>query len=1010
MAIGDNNEKYYAPTYSPTTYASDAYANDEYGNGGYWEGDYYNPDAPKASTETVTEPAQSNINPIQRTGGEHDPNPPSGKEQERSFDNNFGYGGLGILGDIASVAGKVIGGPVGFTLGMPNKLDDINTEGSVNAARKALGLETTQLGARNVGRAMLGRTTTKVGTVNIGDVTYDVDMDPKNWGKINPETGIATISPKEAKENAEENKTTITEVEAPETPSAPKGPLSKAVESVKDKVSSIAQSVFGNPEAQTKQTVKEAVETSPAAPSNPSVVGATPGYNPSAPSPANPTQNVGLNAQPSNPASVASSKPSANAGLAPGFGNLAGISRDQGWAGSKRPGPVDPGLESAVQDAVGRALGPGYSVSITSGMGEYGKANHRSTNAINGFGAAMDFHVTDDLTGKTVTAKDKLDKVALSLAESGTVTGIGYGKGYMGGVNFHADKVSRSTQKAWGQGESKKGMMKNDPELYDAIQAEFADTRAVTKNFADTMAGKTAPTIGTREAALQQAQAQQAMNAGLSPADQMSNMQAFGLNPSVNSPADLGAIARNAFDTQYGISTPTAVAENQALDSLSNVAAQNQALTANPNPTENQSLDSMSNVSAGVGSMTPGLGMTSVSDDPTANVGTPARDTGIQTIGDMAATDVAGLSGAPNMGFAGLSAMNAGYAPGTSLSPSNLSQVGMGYSFTDKDVSSISRALSGELSPAARAALTAGPTHPGYQTAVNETAAMTSSVQNRVADISNINKDNPVDQALDAYDSVNGRVANAVNNTNMAYAQDGLAVSNTVRGILDGTISATNPAQQANNYGTPSAVANAAWGNPNTPGLDSMQKAAAENFQDTATQVGSHVFGGYSLGVGAPQNTSGYGVAVGPAAATSVTGMSGVSHNPGSMYGGTNTAAGNIGGFAGANSNALGGGLGLGGGYVDGGISGTNTGQGSTSMGQSNSDVGGTSSSANGNTAGSGDSGSSSGNGNSSGSGEGGHGGSDGAGGTSDGGRGGSSGGLGGRGDNDGGKGDGRGR
>lgn len=926
MAIGDNNEKYYAPTYRPTTYASDEYANQNYGDGGYWQGDYYDPDAPKKSSfeQTVQDTVQQEMK--KREGSE------GGKRAEREFDlaaseqskahnysreNNFGFEDIGMVGDIAGAVGKVFGGPIGMALGAPNRLDSISQNISIDNARKALGLpgltNTQKLGGVVSSRKGV------VANVTINDEPYTVTFDP------NPKVKTE-ITPEEALKKSIDVGVPAVEVSPVEAPEKP-GVIGNAIRAAKEALTGVKEA-----------PVKDDKVSQPAAPSTPSLgtaPAATPGYNPDNQQQVDAAtrQNVSMNAQPSNPASVASSKPSANAGIAPGFGNLAGISRDQGWAGSKRPGPVDPGLESAVQDAVGRALGPGYSVSITSGMGEYGKANHRSTNAINGFGAAMDFHVTDDLTGKTVTAKDKLDKVALSLAESGTVTGIGYGKGYMGGVNFHADKVSRSTQKAWGQGESKKGMMKNDPELYDAIQAEFADTRAVTKNFADTMAGKTAPTIGTREAALQQAQAQQAMNAGLSPADQMSNMQAFGLNPSVNSPADLGAIARNAFDTQYGISTPAAVSENQALDS-------------------------MSNVTAGVGSMTPGLAMGTMADDPTANVGV-SQDMG--TIGQ------------------GLAAMNEGYTPGTAMTPANFSAVQMGYQYSPEQIKDMSYAIAGELGPTTLKGLV-----DQNPTAVNETAAVLGTIDNRVNAVANVGYKDPLGQALTAYDSVTKGFA--ATNTARNYAQYGPTVQDTVKGLLDGTISAQNPAQQTTHYANMSEVS-PSWGK-------------TQSFKDTQTQVGAHTFGTPDKSMRA--SVSSYGTAYGPNAATSLSGISGQTHTPGAMYGAETTTAGTPGGYAAAGTNALGGGLALGGGYVSGDTS-------STTEGSTNSGLGGTSSSANGNTSGSGDSGSSSsGNGNSAGSG-GDRGGSDGAG--SSGSSGGSSGGLGGRGgddDHDGG--DGRGR
>lgn len=932
--MADNNEKYYAPTgdqlkqsFAPTTYASSNYASQNYADaGGYYNGEYYDPEKPK-STDVIQQAIDEVVlgEMAEREAGRGDPNAPSGKKTERNADNNYGYASFGLAGDIAGAVGKAVGGPLGMAIGAPGKLAGIDNLSAVQAARKDLGLKTTEVGAKQVaGTLAKGTKNATVGRVNIGNVTYDVSLDPKEVGKINKQ-GIATISPPQAKQIATENQATITE--APATPDTPKekGPVGRALAAAKEALTGVKT------EAPSAPTPGQRPST-PSLGATPSTVGATPGpgYNPANQAQLDSTRNTTRNT------TAPTSK-----GYAAGMGPLSGITtKDQG---PKRPGQVAPEVTDTVRDVVGSVLGPGYSVSVTSGLGEYGKQNHRAVNAIDGLGAAMDFSVIDNETGKKVTDPNKLGAVALGLSEIGGMTGIGFGPGYMGGTTFHADLVGRNTPKAWGQNESFAGMKKNTPELAAALAASMADTKAVTQNFKDTME-KTTPGVPTsREIGLGLAK-----DTALTGPDTISrNMY----DTQYGTPA--AEISRNMYDTQYG--TPAAVAAAEALN----------------------------------------------------NPSTPSSVRGMQTIGDM-------TQGIDN-GFASL---NQGYTPGTQMSPSNLSTVGLGREYSPENVRDISYAVAGELGPQTRAAL-ATPGTPEYGVAVSETAAIVDSVRNRVDALQNVGYKDPVNAALTAgYDSVNKGFAQK--NTAQAFAQDGVNVTSTVQGIIDGTLGVGTTTQQATHYGTPGALKETGWANPDVAAPSQM--AAAQSFSETAQNVGQHTFG--NLGPterGMAPSAKGYGTAYGPAGAVGVTGMSGMSHTPGAMYGDKTATAGTPGGMAAAGTNALGGGLGLGGGYVDSGvgsISGTNTGLGSTAPADgkkgnesTNSGLGGTSSSANGNSAGSqsGASGSSSsGNGNSSGSGSGG---SDGAG-SSGSGAGGSSGsggtGAGGRGsDRDG---DGRGR
>lgn len=112
--------------------------------------------------------------------------------------------------------------------------------------------------------------------------------------------------------------------------------------------------------------------------------------------------------------------------------------------GPNRPNVPSSGIQNAIGRVVEDTLGPGHSVSLSSGMedpGEqYGSARHRT-------GLAADFGVYDP-QGVKVTDVGKLNSVVEGLAAAG-FSGLGFGEGYMG-ANIHADMVDPDNPKAWG--------------------------------------------------------------------------------------------------------------------------------------------------------------------------------------------------------------------------------------------------------------------------------------------------------------------------------------------------------------------------------------------------------------------------------------------------------------------------------------------------------------------------------------------------------------------------------
>lgn len=117
--------------------------------------------------------------------------------------------------------------------------------------------------------------------------------------------------------------------------------------------------------------------------------------------------------------------------------NLSPVSYNMG---PNRPNKPSQDVVDTVRSAVRDTLGPGYSVSVTSGQedpGEqYGSNRHKT-------GLAVDVQIADP-TGRVMNAVEDqkaLMDVAQAAAAKG-IKGIGFGTGYMGGVAMHLDKFT----------------------------------------------------------------------------------------------------------------------------------------------------------------------------------------------------------------------------------------------------------------------------------------------------------------------------------------------------------------------------------------------------------------------------------------------------------------------------------------------------------------------------------------------------------------------------------------
>lgn len=150
-----------------------------------------------------------------------------------------------------------------------------------------------------------------------------------------------------------------------------------------------------------------------------------------------------------------------------GLANLTGAPGNVEFGlGPKRPDMPEQTIVDIVRDSAVAVLGPNATVSVFSGKQspdkQYGSNRHTT-------GTAVDVHFKDE-QGRIVTDEDTLSNIAREASNRGA-KGIGFGKGYMGGIGMHIDRVEPNPEigqdYAWGTGANKiENELKNNIESY----------------------------------------------------------------------------------------------------------------------------------------------------------------------------------------------------------------------------------------------------------------------------------------------------------------------------------------------------------------------------------------------------------------------------------------------------------------------------------------------------------------------------------------------------------------
>lgn len=154
-------------------------------------------------------------------------------------------------------------------------------------------------------------------------------------------------------------------------------------------------------------------------------------------------------------------------------------------AGKQRPNKPNRAVLDAIQGAVTKALGPGYSVNVYSGQENPG---HRHGSNRHGTGLAADVHVIGP-DGKTLNARENKQQmldVAKAFKELGGL-GVGLGTDYMGGTGIHLDMVEAGPgqDNAWGNiGNAMQGWLESFSR--SPMQAALPDTMQAPLSLAQT--------------------------------------------------------------------------------------------------------------------------------------------------------------------------------------------------------------------------------------------------------------------------------------------------------------------------------------------------------------------------------------------------------------------------------------------------------------------------------------------------------------------------------------------
>ncbi|MDY8108047.1 hypothetical protein U0C82_02640 [Fulvimarina sp. 2208YS6-2-32] len=394
---------------------------------------------------------------------------------DRDMTNNYGYTDKSALVGLAGA----IPGPIGVAAKGLNAGINLNNAGAVNAARSTLGLPSLDKG--QMAGAVVGVNDYSdgyIGDVNIGEETYAVGFealtpDRRTTLTVNEarqrdalaRQGIALATPEEKAANVAQF-----ESELPD-PGAIGKFANRAIDSVNDLTRDIG-SIFGWSAPEIGRVVGEATrditptrvaETIKGAPLGPverealAPVEAAVEARKSAISPRSIAQrdlNYDRNTVPSFDDAMAAKTAPASVNSrydrAPvDYSGLKNASRNQ------KP---NADIESLVSEAAAATLGPGWSVTATSGMGltRDEKAGRSRSKGNHEGGHALDFTLTDP-QGQKVTAynaPDLYSAVAGAMHEKGAV-GVGIYGGTRPGVaggHMHADSTPGRNARTWGEG------------------------------------------------------------------------------------------------------------------------------------------------------------------------------------------------------------------------------------------------------------------------------------------------------------------------------------------------------------------------------------------------------------------------------------------------------------------------------------------------------------------------------------------------------------------------------
>lgn len=662
------------------------------------------------------------------------------------------------------------------------------------------------------------------------------------------------ISPQVALGLAEQLGVGITEVGDPKDVTNTKGILGKAVDAVKG----VAQSVLGSPEATKATNFKDAVK---AAGVNVNTVGATTTNNQSVQSAA--TQGVTRG---------------------PSLGVAAPSGDDLATTPSSAQGFRSPmgALGTRTTSAFGARSAP------ATGKGTVGSSNHKGVDISTPGREAIADNTNKNYAGAPMSA-----------AAAGTVTNVGYSPGYGNFVDIaHKDGITTRTahmapnsisvsvgdQIAAGTPIGQMGTTGNS----SAAHGHFEMSKdGVQVNPADYIDFDPTPSVATP---------------GVKP--DVTDDMAVSQMSMANTPGQLsgtagflGDVDPTQVDVSYGpFDTMNPVQDVEttmsAPQSIANISMQD-AVNAGLAPSTFGGFTTQNTAMGLMGSPT-----------TASNPATTARSVDVTSVSPSAMPSN-NISPATQDSL-GINQTPSSSVPAGPMSAQSFSGLGLGLNLTDKEIGKMSMAIAGELSPQSLMGIKAQD-----PVAMNELAGVVSTMNNRISAEINQKMQDPVSAALSP-NNYNSLSTKALGTTMQNFSKFGPDITSAVQGLMSGTITAPSDVVGATHYAN-LEISDPSW-------------AKTDSFQNTMTQVGDHTFGVADNMYSGISPSAGIGFS----ASNDVSDVStGAMKSAAETYGDASQSMGlgasslggrGIDGLAsdvGADSNALGGGLGVGGGYVD---------------------------------------------------------------------------------------------